>query len=301
VQFYLTRGDEPPPIILIPINVGFSLSSLQHWLNQHFSRKIELFIPQRGSRKLLITMAEKNAYLFLKQRVIPDDAQDLADLKEVLQLPRLPETIEAFDISNIGTSFPVAGMVQFKGGRPNKSAYRHYKIKSVEGQNDLAMMMEVVSRRLKRLADEQKPFPDLLLIDGGPGQLSAAVKSLEQFENRPFIVSLAKKEETLFSPHLSHSVQLPQTHPARKFVERIRDEVHRYSVSYHRKLRGKQYSTSELEKIEGIGKKRAVALLKKFGSLKRIMEAPVDELIQVSGINKNMALQLKNDQVINNL
>lgn len=300
VQFYLTRGDEPPPLILIPDNAGFSMESLQKWVNQQFNRKIELFVPQRGTRKLLIRMAEKNAYLYHKQKVTPDEEKDLADLQKVLHLQKLPETIEAFDISNIGISFPVAGMVQFKGGKPNKSAYRHYRIKSIEGQNDFAMMLEVVSRRLGRLEDEQKPFPDLLLIDGGPGQLNAAKKSFNSINNQPVIASLAKREETLFASHLSHPVQLPPSHPARKLVERIRDEVHRYAISYHRKIRGKQFSSSKLENIEGIGKKRAALLLKKFGSIKRIVNTPDEKLLQVNGITKDILLRIRNDQVINN-
>lgn len=293
LQFYLVRGDEPPPLILIPENAGFSQGSLQQWVNQQFNRKIEILIPQKGSRKLLISMAEKNAHLYLNQKVAADEAKDAAHLQQVLQLPIYPETIEAFDISNIGASFAVAGMVQFTGGKPNKSAYRHYKIKSVEGQNDFAMMMEVVTRRLKRRYAENRPFPDLLLIDGGSGQLSAAQKALQSFDNPPDIASLAKREELLYAPHLSESVRLPPTHPARKLVERIRDEVHRYTISFHRQLRGKQFSTSQLEKIEGIGKKRATDLLKKFGSLKRTREASIEDLMQVAGITEDIAQKIK--------
>ncbi len=293
LQFYLTRGDEPPPLILIPENAGFSQETLQDWVNQQFNRKINIFVPQKGSRKLLISMAEKNAHLFLLQKVIADGAQDLADLQKVLQLPVYPETIEAFDISNIGASFTVAGMVQFKGGKPNKSAYRRFKIKSVEGQNDFAMMMEVVTRRLKRLYEENRPFPDLLLIDGGPGQLHAAQKALQSFENPPCISSLAKQEEILYGPHLQEPVRLPPTHPARKLVERIRDEVHCYAITYHRKVRGKQFSTSQLEEIEGIGKKRAAELLKKFGSIKRIRDAETEKIAQIPGISIDMAKKIK--------
>ena len=238
-------------------------------------------------------MAEKNAHLYLNQNVASDELQDLTDLQHVLKLPKLPETIEAFDISNIGSSFCVAGMVQFRQGRPNKSAYRHYKIKTVAGQNDFAMIMEVVTRRLKRLYDENRSFPDLLLIDGGPGQLNAAKKSLQCFKNQPHIASLAKQEELLYTPHLSEPIKLPSTHPARKMVERIRDEVHRYAISFHRKVRGKQFKTSQLEKIKGIGKQRAAKLIKKFGSLKRIREVKTEELVQVAGITVDIARKIK--------
>lgn len=295
LQFYLTRGDEPPPLILIPENAGFSHKTLQCWVSEQFIRKIEIIVPQRGTRKLVIKMAEKNAQLYLNQKVTPDEMQDVKDLQKALQLPEPPMVIEAFDISNMGSSFTVAGMVQFTGGKPNKSGYRHYKIKTVEEQNDFAMMMEVVSRRLRRLSDEEKPFPDLLLIDGGPGQLSSARKSLQSYDNPPFITSLAKKEEILYAPHLSEPVRLPETHPARKLVERIRDEVHRFAITYHRKLRGKQFSSSQLEQIEGIGKQRAAALLKKFGSLKRLKDATSDEISQVAGISEDMARKIKGE------
>jgi excinuclease ABC subunit C len=289
LQFYLSRGDEPPPVVIVPDNAGFSSVILQAWLGEQFTRRIDLVVPQKGARRVLIAMAEKNAFLYLNQNSATDGAQDVADLQKVLQLPVPPETIEAFDISNLGASFTVAGMVQFKNGRPNKSAYRHFKIKSVEGQNDFAMMMEVVGRRLRRLADEGKPLPDLLLIDGGPGQLNAARTVLQSFEKQPSIASLAKREEILHAPHLSVPVHLPPTHPARKLVERIRDEVHRYAISYHRKIRGKQFSASRLEQVDGIGKKRAAELLRKFGSLKRIREATVDELMQIPGITRETA------------
>lgn len=289
LQFYLTRGDEPPPLICIPEATGFNHEALQNWLNQAFTRKIELVVPQKGSRKLLVSMAEKNAQLFLKQEVTHNFPQDVLDLQKALQLPDPPEVIEAFDISNLGASFTVAGMVQFRGGRPHKAGYRRFKIKTVDGQNDFAMMMEVVTRRLRRLYDENKPLPDLLLIDGGPGQLHAARAALQQFEKKPFIASLAKREEILYAPHLTNPVQLPQAHPARKLVERIRDEVHRYAITYHRTLRGKQFSSSQLEKIEGVGKVRAAELLKRFGSVKRIREAGVDALVEVNGISEDRA------------
>ncbi|MBN1307399.1 MAG: excinuclease ABC subunit UvrC [Chitinispirillaceae bacterium] len=296
LQFYLVRGDEPPPLILLPENVGFSHCILQQWVNQQFNRNIQIIVPQKGTRKLLIDMAKKNALLYLNQNVTIDHAQELADLQQALKLSVYPETIEAFDISNIGASFSVAGMVQFKGGRPNKSAYRKYRIRSVEDQNDFAMMLEVVTRRLKRLYEENKQFPDLLLIDGGPGQLHAAKKAFQLFENQPFIVSLAKQEEILYAAHLAKPIKLPPTHPARKLVERIRDEVHRYAISYHKKIRGKQFSSSQLEQIEGIGKRRAELLLRKFGSMKRIKEAAVAEIIQVPGITENMAKRIKGGQ-----
>jgi len=289
LQYYMSSEETPPEEILIPEGAGFNTEVLQQWLNTQFSSRIKISTPQKGNKRLLVTMAEKNARLYMAQKIPPSAMEDLRDLQKVLNLPKLPETIEAFDISNLGESFTVAGMVQFKEGVSNKSGYRRYKIKSVDGQNDFAMMMEVVNRRLSRLRDEGKPFPDLLLIDGGKGQLNAAIKALQLFENPPLVVSLAKKEEILFSPYTEDPVSLPANHPARRLVERIRDEVHRYAVTYHRKLRGKQFKRSRLEDLQGIGKKRATQLLKRFGSIKRIMEADVEEISREVGISRERA------------
>jgi excinuclease ABC subunit C len=184
-------------------------------------------------------------------------------------------------------------MVRYKNGRPDKSGYRRYKIKTVQGQDDFAMMMEVVSRRLTRLRNESTPFPDLILIDGGKGQLHAAMQALTAFPNPPEIIALAKKEETLFSPALDDPVRLPAMHPARRFVERIRNEVHRYSIAFHRKVRGLQFSGSQLEKLEGIGPATAKLLLKTFGSIKRVAEASPEEIAKVKGITLEKAAKIK--------
>ncbi len=293
LQFYLQRGDEPPPTILLPDNRAFSYSVLQQWMEEQFKRKIQITVPQKGDRRLLVGMAEKNAQLYLKQNTVADYSEDAAGLQLALRLPVYPETIEAFDISNTGTAFAVAGMVRFTQGKPDKSAYRRYKIRTVEGQNDFAMMMEVVHRRFERLSKENKPFPDLLLIDGGLGQLHAAQKALQPFKQKIHIVAIAKKEELLYADHLDEPVKLPAAHPGRKLLERIRDEVHRYAISYHRSVRGKQFSSSILETITGVGKKRARMLLKKFGSLNRIKEASVEEISRLPGINENIALKIK--------
>ncbi|MFP4681215.1 MAG: excinuclease ABC subunit UvrC [Chitinispirillaceae bacterium] len=295
LQFYLQEGQEIPKEIIVPDKAGFTREILQEWFDEQSSRRTQVIIPQKGTKRLLVSMAEKNAHSYLMQKVPPSATEDIKDLQKVLNLPRLPETIEAFDISNLGQSFTVAGMVQFKNGRPNKSAYRRYKIKTVEGQNDFAMMMEVVGRRLRRLQDEGTPFPDLLLIDGGKGQLNAAIGALGEFDNPPLIASLAKQEEILFSPCKAEPVALPPGHPARKLVERIRDEVHRYAITYHRKLRGKQFSRSSLENVPGIGKVKAKLLLKHFGSLGRLLDATTEQIAQVQGFSEESAGRLRKD------
>ena len=311
-QFYMLEDMETPEEIIVPDSVGFSQTVLQDWFDmredgagginnnvdntsqQKYERaKVHVIIPQKGAKKLLVSMAEKNASAYLLQKAPPSASQDVDDLQKALSLPYAPVVIEAFDISNLGESFAVAGMVQFRGGLPNKAAYRRYKIKTVEGQNDFAMMMEAVSRRLRRLRDEGGAFPDLLLIDGGKGQLHAAMEALKDFENPPLIASLAKKEEILFSPCLDEPLSLPETHPARRLVERIRDEVHRYAITYHRNVRGKQFTRSALENLPGIGSVRARLLLERFGSMKRLMEADVGEIAGVRGFSEEAALRLK--------
>jgi excinuclease ABC subunit C len=247
-QFYLQEGQEIPKEIIVPDEAGFTQSILQEWFDgQNSQPRAKVIIPQRGPKRLLISMAEKNAHAYLLQKAPQDTLKDLEDLQTALNLPTLPRVIEAFDISNLGGSFAVAGMVQFKNGAPNKSAYRRYKIKTVEGQNDFAMMAEAVSRRLRRLQDESGQFPDLLLIDGGKGQLNAVMDVLKNLKKPPMVASIAEKEEILFSPNLTEPLALPQTHPARKLAERIRNEVHRYALAYHRSIRGKQFKKNKVK------------------------------------------------------
>jgi excinuclease ABC subunit C len=292
-RFYQEHTLDPPSEIILPDDKGFSADALQSGLSAQFGATIPVHLPQKGIKRQLIAMAEKNARLNLAQKIPPSGAEDCVDLQKALHLPKLPETIEAFDISNLGESFAVAGMVQFNNGAPNKSGYRRFKIKTVEGQNDFAMMMEAVTRRLTRLRDEGQSFPDLLLIDGGKGQLSAAMAAIAAFENPPPIAALAKKEETLHSPFLDAPLTLPVMHPARRLVERIRDEVHRYAIGYHRKVRGKQFSRSGIEELPGIGPAKAKLLLKTFGSAKRLKAAPPEDIANVQGFTLEKAIKLK--------
>ncbi|MGA3051458.1 MAG: excinuclease ABC subunit UvrC [Chitinispirillaceae bacterium] len=293
LQFYLTRGREVPAEIILPEDRGFDAETLQPGIEKLLKGKTLITIPRKGTKRRLVAMAEKNAQLHLLQKAPPGGADDCLDLQKALRLPKIPETIEAFDISNLGESFCVAAMVQFKSGAPNKSGYRRYKIKSVEGQNDFAMMMEVVSRRLARLRNENAPFPDLILIDGGRGQLHAAMEALSAFEDPPPIAALAKKEEIIFSPCIEEPVRLPPAHPARRLAERVRDEAHRFAITYHRKKRDKQFSRSGLEDLPGIGPKTAKLLLKTFGSMQRIKAAAVEEIAKVGGFTVEQAGKVK--------
>jgi excinuclease ABC subunit C len=291
--FYQDSPDDLPHEVLLPEASGFGPEALQEWFRAHCDTTVRVYAPRRGTKRKLVALAEKNAELHLAQRTPGRDVEALAELQTALSLPALPRTIEAFDISNLGESFAVAGMVHFEEGAPRKSMYRRYKIASVSGQDDFAMLMEVVGRRLSRLRNEGKPFPSLLLIDGGKGQLGAARKALAGYENPPMLAALAKKEDVLFSPWCPEGVRLDERHPARRLVERVRDEVHRFAVTYHRSLRGKQFRRSSLESFPGIGPKRAVVLLRTFGSLKQLRKASEEEIAAVKGMSPAAAARLK--------
>lgn len=293
IQYYQHSADDPPGEILIPPAIGCNEALLQEWFARETGRSVRVNVPQKGAKVQLVALAEKNAYLYGAQKAPPNAEEDLRDLQSVLHLPRPPEVIEAFDISNLGESFAVAGMVRFVNGAPDKSHYRRYKIKTVAGQNDFAMMMEAVRRRLRRLADEQREFPDLLLIDGGKGQLNAARQALRAFDSPPMIASLAKQEEILHSPYAKEPVRLPESHPARKLVQRIRDEVHRWAITYHRSVRGKQFKRSSLEDLPGMGAKKAAALLKHFGSVAAVKRASEEDIARVSGFGPASARSIK--------
>ncbi|HUI91549.1 MAG TPA: excinuclease ABC subunit UvrC [Chitinivibrionales bacterium] len=293
LQFYLDAGQEPPPEVLIHEAAAADPRLVQKALAAQFGAQASVTVPQKGPKADLAAMAVKNARLYLMQKLPPNALDDLADLQALLCLPRFPHVIEAFDISNLGETNAVAGMVRFKDGQPDKSGYRRYKIKTVNGQNDFAMMMEVVGRRINRQKEEGQRFADLYLIDGGLGQLHAAMQPLAGVEKAPMVVALAKQEEIVYSPYCKEPARLAATHPVRKFLERVRDEVHRFAITYHRTLRGHRIGVSALQSVPGMGKKRVVELLRHFGSLKRVKEASVDEIAGVKGIPAKLAMEIK--------
>jgi excinuclease ABC subunit C len=293
IQYYQNIGGDPPDEILLPLAEVCSVDSLQSWFNVERGRKVIVSIPQRGPKARLVALAATNARLSLVQKVAPDPQLDVAELRQALNLPVMPRVIEAFDISNLGATFAVAGMVRFTDGLADKSGYRRYKIRTVTGQDDFAMLMEAVQRRLRRLTEESREFPDLLLIDGGKGQLHAALQGVAGFEHPPMVAALAKKEETLFSPWCEAGVVLPANHPARRLVERIRDEVHRWAVGYHRTLRDKGLRHSKLEEIAGLGPALSGRLIRHFGSLQRVNAATMEQIAEVRGVTAEMAGRIK--------
>jgi excinuclease ABC subunit C len=293
LQYYLAAGDSPPDEVLACGEAGIDPALVAQALKTQFSKKVEVGVPQKGAKRLLCDIAIKNARLYLMQKLPPDALADLQELQSLLGLPRFPHVIEAFDISNLGETNAVAGMVRFVDGRPDKSGYRRYKIKTVSGQDDFAMMMEAVTRRLSRQKEDGVQFADLFLIDGGVGQLHSAMEPLGGLSNPPMVISLAKKEELLHSPYRDAPVRLPSTHPVRKFLERIRDEAHRFAISYHRALRGRLVGASALHAVPGMGRKRTVALLRRFGSVRRLREATVEEIASVKGLPLSLAKDVK--------
>ncbi len=219
--------------------------------------------------------------------------EEMEELRHILKLNRTPEFIEGIDISNLFGSEAVGSVVTFRMAKPYKRGYRRYKIKSVEGIDDYSMIKEIVYRRYSRILKEGEILPDLILIDGGRGQLSSALESLNKLNLDLSIISIAKKEELIFTPHSSEPIQLPKDSHALHLLQRVRDEAHRFAISYHRRLRDKKIRKSALDTIEGIGKKRKEALLLYFGSISRIKGASIEEIAQVEGIGKELAKRIK--------
>ncbi len=246
--------------------------------------EIKVTVPKGGDRKKLLTLSEKNAQHFIeemqhKERLqlnikSPDKLKLLEQLQQDLQLQELPAHIECFDNSNFQGSYPVSAMVCFKNGEPSKKDYRHFNVKTVEGINDFATMKEAVGRRYKRLKEEDQPFPQLVIIDGGKGQLSAAMEAIKEqgVDGRTTLIGLAKNEEEIFFSGDKESLKLSYSSASLKFIRRIRDEVHRFGITFHRQKRSKGTFKNELEDIPGIGKATADLLLKEFRSVKNIRE-----------------------------
>lgn len=258
-----------------------------------------LTVPKGGDKKKLLELSETNVNYFLqeihKRKMLKLEGKDdmerkkvLYQLQQDLQLPDLPSHIECFDNSNFQGSFPVSAMVCFKDGLPSKKDYRHYNVQTVQGINDFATMKEVVYRRYKRLSAEEQPLPQLVIIDGGKGQLHAAIESLAELDliGKMTVIGLAKNEEEVFFSGDKQSVRLPYNSESLKLIRRIRDEVHRFGITFHRVKRSKGTFFNELEKIKGIGKNTADQLLKTYRSVKNIRELSEDELAKVAGAQR---------------
>lgn len=261
--------------------------------------RITITIPKGGDRKKLLELSEKNVNYFTeelkKKKILQLEGKSdmekkkvLYQLQDALYLHETPTHIECFDNSNFQGSYPVSAMVCFKDGLPSKKDYRHFNVKTVEGINDFATMKEVVYRRYKRLQAENEPLPQLVIIDGGKGQLSAAMESIQELGlvGEMTVVGLAKNEEEIFFPGDSESLKLPWDSDALKLVRRIRDEVHRFGITFHRNKRSKGTFVNELENIKGIGKNTATLLLQEFKSVKNIRTKTAEEIEKLVGKQK---------------
>src|SRR6056297_1603735 len=295
LQQYYEQAPQLPDEILINTEIN-NREILADRLKQLKGKQVKMKIPQKGNKKRLIEMALKNAKQNLKKESIKKKYEEKRTVKAVekladyLELDELPSHIEGFDISNIQGTDPVASLVVFKNGRPSKSDYRRFKIRQKEGPDDFAMMKEVVHRRYRRLLEEDRKLPDLILIDGGKGQLNAALTVLEELGLADMqIIGLAKREEEVFVPNREKPIIIPKNSAALHLLQRVRDEAHRFAVNYHRKLRSRRITHSMLERIPGIGPKKKKALLQHFGSLAKIRLADRSELKEVEGISDKLA------------
>lgn len=263
------------------------IEPLSEYLWEEHGKKVPINVPKIGEKRQFIEMAISNAKLKLGERRLEKEKaernripQAVKDLKESLRLERLPRRIECFDNSNIQGSDPVASMVSFVDAKPRKSEYKRFNIKTVEGPDDFASMKEIIARRYSRVKKEKLQPPDLVLIDGGKGQLNAALEALREinFLDHVEVAGLAKRLEEVYLPGKFDPVMIPKTSPALKLLQSARDEAHRFAINFHRKKRGKRTLKTELTEIAGIGEKRAQELLKHFGSVKKVKESDLETL-----------------------
>ena len=291
-QFYQLRV--APPEVHVPVEPD-DQEALEGWLSQQAGRKVRIVVPQRGDKRGLIELANRNAGLGYQTRFNPAAAAEydaLERLRIVLTLETLPRRVECFDISTIQGSDTVASMVMCEEGRMRRGEYRKYRIRGMDGartsetpvNNDFAAMHEVVRRRYRKVLEEGGPFPDLILIDGGKGQLSSAYDALHDLGLANLVaVGIAKKEELLYTRQVDAPIALPVNDPALLLLQRIRDEAHRFAVTYHRQRRARRDLGSDLDRIAGIGPRRRRVLLTRFGSLAGVRRATREELASEIG------------------
>ena len=286
VQYYST--DYVPLEIHVPLNFE-DRATLERVLTERRGRRVKIVVPKMGEKRQMIHLVENNAKIAFEQRfrvLKPDSQKVLEELQEILELSYFPQRIESFDISNISGSENVAGIVVFDNGKPARNLYRRFIIKGVEGQHDYASMREAVFRRYKRMFDEGGQLPELVFIDGGKGQLSAAASAMRELDlEQIMLVGLVKppKQHSQISHLLVHGreykpIPFDRNSLAMRLVLQIREETHKTAVEFHRKRREKRDFTSELSEIPGIGNKRKLKLLREFGSIERIAKASVEEL-----------------------
>jgi excinuclease ABC subunit C len=307
LEQYYTRATSIPREVYVPAAVGEG-SAIQTFLTERRGGPVHLRVPQRGEKRSLMELATRNASDTLTRehaRWLADQGKTLAaleELAEALGLPGPPLRIECYDISNFQGSESVGSMVVFEDGKPRSGEYRRFRIKTVQGPNDFASHQEVLRRRFRvtRSGDEGSEeerrwaMPDLVIVDGGKGQVSAAKAVLDEvgLHDLP-LAGLAKEREELFLPGRAEPIVLPSTSPALYLVQRLRDEAHRFAITYHRTLRDRRTVRSAFDDLPGVGPKRKRELLKVFGSIKRVREAPIEQIAAVPGISRSLAERIK--------
>jgi len=299
-QFYASSTYIPPLLLLQHPVEGAEV--IESWLQGKRGSKVRIQVPRRGNKKQQVNIVAENAQqglLKLKHLTPSSIEAALEEIQKELRLPHPPLRMEGYDISNIQGTAAVGSMVVFDGGKPKPAHYRRFKIKTVSGANDYAMLQEVLKRRFKRSSDASAPntwtiLPDLVLIDGGKGQLNATRSAMEELGLRQIpIASLAKENEEVFIPQKYEPIVLPRSSPGLQLLQRLRDEAHRFAIGYFEKVRKRESFASALDSIPGIGPKRKRALLKKFGSPRAMQEASIEDLAAVSGMTRTLAQKLK--------
>jgi excinuclease ABC subunit C len=311
MQDYYGVAMQIPPLVLVPVEFEDEEVWAQ-FMSDRANRKVELRHPQRGEKVDLLEMASRNAQTGLEAELAllekRGENPGLDALQEVLALPARPWRIEGYDNSNLFGTHIVSGMVVFEGGRARKGEHRRFKVKGLEHPDDYASMRQTVLRRFTGSLSDKLPIPDLLMIDGGHGQVRAAVDALKEADIQIPVVGLAKREETLILPSMygaqwwletgteigkNRAIRLPITHPALRVLIAVRDEVHHFAITYHRKLRGEAMLKSVFDDVPGIGEKRREALLEHFTSLEEIRAASLEQIAGVPGIGVNFAKVVK--------
>jgi excinuclease ABC subunit C len=303
-QFY-NASPYIPGLLLIQYPLE-DVEIIEKWLSGKKGARVKIEAPQRGKKKQLMDIVAENArqgleQLKIKQISVPADLNKaLKEIQNDLKLPRLPSRIEGYDISNIQGQDAVGSMVVFEDGRPKPAYYRRFKIKTISGSDDYAMLQEMLQRRFKRAVSQDATnvtwaaLPDLVVIDGGKGQLNSAVEVLKEvgLDSIP-LSSLAKENEELYIPGQPEPIILPKSSLGLKLLQRLRDEAHRFAITYFQKVHKKRTFTSELDQIPGVGPKKKKALIKQFGSVQTVRQASIGELMAVKGINRDLAQKIK--------
>ncbi|MCR5400850.1 MAG: excinuclease ABC subunit UvrC [Treponema sp.] len=294
---YYTRKEELPPFIYLPNQRDYQL--LSSWIKDNFDSDTKLYVvDQEGGiekkHKAAMEMAFFNAKEDIKRRLRErGDMPAMEELKNLLGLGKLPVRIEGFDIAHIGGKFPVASLISFYNGNPDKKNYRYFRLKTTDGYiDDFMSMREAVSRRYTRLLNEQADLPDLILIDGGIGQVNAVYEILEALDLDIPVAGLAKRDEEIWLPHGEKPICLPKRSDALRLLQRVRDETHRFATSRNQRLRTKENVVSIFSQIDGIGPKKEKLLLEHFSTIKKLSESPVDEVISLLSISEEKALSV---------